>query len=65
MTATTWEPGQRCEWMPQSGRGYGFYWWVPAVVVKVGRVRVQIDAALKNGGARRVWVAAKSLRAVA
>jgi hypothetical protein len=62
MTATTPAVGQRVEWRMEHNKGWGGAWWVPAVVVSVGRVRVTIDAYLSRGGTKRVAVQPDRLR---
>jgi hypothetical protein len=54
--------GEHVIWSHVPRGGYGYVWSVPATVVRVGRVRVTIDAALDGGGTKRIVVAASSLR---
>jgi len=45
--------GERVEWMYESRKGWGYRWWVPAVVIRVGPKRITIDAEFVNGGEKR------------
>lgn len=54
--------GQLVEWRYVQRGGYGFWHWVPAVVVKDHGARVTIDAERADGTYRRRRVSASSLR---
>jgi hypothetical protein len=54
--------GDKVEWLFEARGGWGYTWWVPATVVKVGTKRVQIDAELANGGMKRIFVKSDKLR---
>lgn len=55
-------PGQKVSWLHETRGGYGYRWWVPATVVKVGPKRVTIDAELEKGGTKRVFVKPELLK---
>lgn len=57
-----YQPGQQVEWLHEARGGYGYRWWVAAVVVKVTAKRITIDAELQNGGVKRVSVTPERLR---
>jgi hypothetical protein len=59
---TDFIPGQEVEWRFVTRKGYGYSWWVPAVVVAVNTKKVTIDAKLQSGGTKRVAVFSKNLR---
>lgn len=54
--------GQSVEWLYEQRGGYGFRWWVPAVVLRVTTKRITIEAKLASGGARVVSVKPDRLR---
>jgi hypothetical protein len=56
------KPGDRVTWLQQFSGGYGYMQPVDATVVRVGPKRVLIDAPLKSGGTKQVWVKPESLR---
>ncbi len=56
--------GQKVEWLFEARGGYGYRWWVPAVVVKVGAAKVTINALKADGTTKRISVSPESLRPV-
>ncbi len=56
------KPGDLVNWSHTPRGGYGYSRWVPAVVVKIYKVQVSIDAELEGGGTKRVSVNPASLR---
>ena len=52
-----WKPGDLARWRHVQRGGYGLIGFVNVVVHKVGKSRVQIEAPLRTGGTRLVWVA--------
>jgi hypothetical protein len=62
--ADTLQSGERVTWLYESRGGYGYVTPVPATVVRVSAQRVTIDAALKNGGSRRVSVKRANIRRI-
>lgn len=50
------QPGMPVTWRHHMARGYGYIEHVPAVVVRVGAVKVTIDAELAKGGSKRIAV---------
>lgn len=57
-------PGDDVVWMYEHRGGYGYVTPVPAVLVKMHKVKAVIDAQLKDGGTKRVTVRIASLRTV-
>jgi len=62
---TTYNPGDRVTWLQQLRGGYGYICPVDSIVVKVGPKRIQIDAPLRDGGTKKVWVKPETLRPAA
>ena len=62
VTRITWMPGQQVEWLYECRGGYGYRYWVPAVVVRVTVKRVTVIAQLRDGGSRQVSVKPDRLR---
>jgi hypothetical protein len=58
----TFAAGDRVTWMREARGGYGYVMPVPAVVVRVNRVRVTIRARLAAGGSKLVSVTPSRLR---
>ena len=56
----TFHPGQRVVWLVPLAE-YGCQLRVPAVVVKVGPSRVQVEASPPSGARVMRWVVAKNL----
>lgn len=59
-----WYSGQKVQWKFESKQGYGYTWWVPATIVKVGPKRIVIDAELSSGGVKRIFVKSEKLREI-
>ncbi len=55
------EPGQHVTWAYEKRRGYGCVEYVLATVRKVSPKRVQIEAPLRAGGTKLVWVSPRRL----
>jgi hypothetical protein len=55
-------PGETVTWLHEQRGGYGFIIPVPATVVRATAKRVTIDAALRDGGTKRVTVKPEKLR---
>jgi hypothetical protein len=58
-----YRPGELATWLHVPRGGYGYAYPVDVVVRKVGTKRVRVEAPLKGGGTRLVWVKPESLRA--
>lgn len=58
----TLHPGQLVDWLYEPRGGYGYRWWVPATVVRVGPKMIVIEANLSSGGTKRVRVTPDRLR---
>ena len=56
----TFHPGQRVVWLVPLAE-YGCQLRVPAIVVKVGAKRVQVEASPSSGARVMRWVVAKNL----
>ncbi len=54
-------PGDKAIWLHQLRGGYGYVERIPVTIVKLGRERVQVEAPLKNGGTKLVWVSPETL----
>jgi hypothetical protein len=61
-SASSYQPGQPVTWLHTPRGGYGYTYPVNAVVVKVGKKRVQLEAPLKDGNTKLVWVKPANLR---
>jgi hypothetical protein len=55
------QPGDRMVWFRALRSGYGYIRRIPVTVVKLGATRVQVEAPLKKGGTKRVWVKPENL----
>ena len=55
------QPGDRMVWFRVQRGGYGYIKRIPVTVVKLGATRVKVEAPLKKGGTKRVWVKPESL----
>jgi hypothetical protein len=53
--------GERWTWKQEPRGGYGYVIPVPVVITRIGSKRVQVEAPLKTGGSRLVWVDSGSL----
>ncbi len=60
--SSSYAPGQPVCWLHVPRGGYGYTYPVSAVVVKAGPKRVQVEAPLKNGNTKLVWVKPENLR---
>ena len=57
----TWNVGQSVIWRYTPRGGYGYIYRVPALVVKCGPKRVQIEVTTERGEIKRVWVSPHNL----
>lgn len=53
---------QLIEWLYEPRGGYGYRWWIPGTVVRVGDKRITIKVKLINGDEKLVSVNPKKLR---
>jgi len=58
--ASTFSPGDKVEWHTESEECDSL--WVPATVIKLGRVIVSIDAMMQDGSSRTAHVLPEDLR---
>ncbi len=61
-SAEAFAAGQSATWIHVPRGGYGYAWSVSVVVRKVGPKRVRVEAPLRSGGTRLVWVSPSNLR---
>ncbi len=50
------------EWLYETRRGWGYRYWIPGVVVKVGKTKVTIKVGKVRGGMKNVSVLPSRLR---
>lgn len=55
-------PGQSVQWLYEPRGGYGYRYWVDAVVVKVTEKRITLEAKLASGGTKQVSVKPEKVR---
>lgn len=65
MTLEECTPGLRVEWLMEHNKGWGGGWWVPAVIVRINRVKVAIAAQKQDGSSKVVNVRPDKLRRAA
>jgi hypothetical protein len=58
-----WKPGDHATWLHEERGGYGYVTPVHVTVLSIGPKRIRVEAPLRAGGTRKVWVKAESLRA--
>lgn len=56
------EVGDLVEWLHVMRGGYGYTERITCVVTKIGPKRVQVEAPLKSGGNKLIWVDPTNLR---
>ena len=54
--------GDEMTWRHETRGGYGYVESIAVRIVKIERTRVQVEAPLRHGGTKRVWVAPTSLQ---
>lgn len=62
MDVAALKPGDQVTWLHDQRGGYGYVQPVPVTVKKVGKKKVQVEAPLKIGGTKLVWVTPERLR---
>lgn len=55
--------GQSVTWLYVPRGGWGYTYPVPATITKIAAKRVQIEAPLRRGGTKLVWVTPEKLKA--
>jgi hypothetical protein len=55
------QPGDRMIWFRVQRGGSGYIERTPVTVIRLGATRVQVEAPLKKGGTKRVWVKPENL----
>jgi len=54
-------PGEKAIWLHKRRDWYRHTQRVPVTIVQLGATRVQVEAPLKQGGTKRVWVSPENL----